>query len=923
MSLCAAWVSFCWTIVVLMTRWAAGAAPAPGGQDPLTAAGLACEYRHADQAVDIDVDHPRLAWTLRCGRLGAAQSAYRVLVASTPARLAADTGDLWDSGRVASAETIGVAYAGRPLVSLQRCFWKVQVWDEASTASGWSDPSTWTMGLLAAADWHAQWITLAPPATAPAARSAPIFRKQLRLDRPVDHATISICGLGQFELHVNGHRVGNDLLEPGWTDYAKTDLYVTHDVTDLLRPGENAVGVMLGGGMYDTTGPKGRYAKFGRRTGPLTVIGQLNVTYADGSTAVFGTDRSWRATAGPVTFTNVYGGEDEDARLARPGWDSPGYADADWAAAAEWAGPGGHLSGSSRSAPPVRVAQVLDPVHVTHPRPGVDVYDLGQNCALVPRLTVRGPKGSRVRVTPAELLNRDGLAVQKSTGGPVWFTYTLAGTGADEAWSPRFTYFGCRYLQVEVTPASAGGSPPEVRSVQGDFITSTAPPVGTFACSNELLNHATQIIRWAQRSNMVSLLTDCPTRERLGWLEQDHLNGPSLMANFDMAALFEKVAADTADAQRPDGLVPDIAPEYVRFKGGFVDSPEWGSAAVLVPWQAYQWYGDRRVLADRFDTMVRYVDYLATKAGPKGVLDYGLGDWFDVGPKPPGVAQLTPVGLTATAFYCYDLDVLAKAATVLGRTDDAGRFASRREASVRQFNAAYYQPDNHSYATGSQTANAIPLVMGFVPINDRPAVLAHLVDDVRRHGDALTAGDVGYRYLLRALADGGRSGVVFDLNRRSDRPGYGYQLAHGATSLIEAWDARPGVSQDHFMLGQIVEWLYADLVGIGQEPDSVAFDRVRIRPNPVGDVTWAKATYDSVRGPIMSSWHRPTSGPFTLDVTLPPGTSGTVFIPTSTPALVTEGGNSAAAVSGLKHLRDEDGNAVFAVQSGTYSFTAP
>ena len=248
MSLCAAWVSFCWTIVVLMTRWAAGAAPASGGQDPLTAAGLTCEYRHADQAVDIDVDHPRLAWTLRCGRRGAAQSAYRVLVASTPARLAADTGDLWDSGRVVSAETIGVAYAGRPLESLQRCFWKVQVWDGASTASGWSDASTWTMGLLAAADWHAQWITLAPPTTAPAARSAPIFRKQLRLDRPVDHATISICGLGQSELHVNGHRVGNDVLEPGWTDYAKTDLYVTHDVTELLRPGENAVGVMLGGG---------------------------------------------------------------------------------------------------------------------------------------------------------------------------------------------------------------------------------------------------------------------------------------------------------------------------------------------------------------------------------------------------------------------------------------------------------------------------------------------------------------------------------------------------------------------------------------------------------------------------------------------------------------------------------------------------
>jgi alpha-L-rhamnosidase len=890
------------------------AAPAPSSLVPIN---LTCEHRTAALASDIDVDHPRLAWGLRSPERGAGQAAYQVVVASTPQRLAADDGDLWDSGRVAS-DAVEVPYAGRPPVALQQCFWKVRVWDRAAAASAWSEPSAWTAGLTGPADWHGRWIAAAP-ATQPAAR--PIFRKRFAIDKPVRRATVTACGLGQFELHVNGRKVGDDVVQPGWTDYAKTDLYVTYDVTDLVRPGENAVGVMLGGGMFDVGTVKGRYAKLTRHGGPLPLTAQVNVTFADGTTGVVGTDASWRTVPGPVTFADAYGGEDDDARLEPPGWDSAGFDDSAWAAASEVVGPGGQLRGASRSALPVRVERVLDVTPV--PGSGGSVYDTGQNCSIVPQVTVRGPAGSSVRITPGEMLGRDGKVSQQSIGGgPVWFTYTLRGGDADETWSPRFTYIGSRYLQVQAVPATPGGPAPAVVSLRAGFVTTVSPVAGTFECSNDLFNRTATLIRWAQRSNLVSVLTDCPHRERLGWLEQDHLNGPSLMGNFALAPLFEKCASDMADAQRSDGLVPDIAPEYVRFHGGFVDSPEWGSAVVLVPWQAYQWYGDRQVLADHYDAMRRYADYLATKAGPDGRLNYGLGDWYDLGPKPPGQAQLTPVALTATAFYCRDLDVLSRVAGVLGRPDDQKRWADRRDAAVAAFNAAFYHPQEHAYATGSQTANAIPLVMGFAPQADRPAILDRVVDDVRHHGNGLTSGDVGYRYLLRALADGGRSDVIFDMNSRSDRPGYGYQLAHGATALTEAWDGRPSSSLNHFMLGHIVEWFYADLAGISQEEDSVAFERIRIRPAPVGDVTWARATYQSPHGAIVSGWRKPADGPFTLDVTIPPGTTATVYVPGSRGGQVTEGGRPASDATGVRWLEDRDGAAVFGIGAGTYAFSA-
>jgi hypothetical protein len=442
-----------------------------------------------------------------------------------------------------------------------------------------------------------------------------------------------------------------------------------------------------------------------------------------------------------------------------------------------------------------------------------------------------------------------------------------------------------------------------------------------------LFNRIRALVRWAQRSNMMSVMTDCPQREKRGWLEEDHLNGPALRYEFDLAQLFTKMLNDIADSQLANGLVPTTAPEYAVFRdqgqtgderGRFGDSPEWGSAFLLVPWQQYQFDGDLDLLRRHYDGMKRYVDYLAGRA-TNHIVNYGLGDWYDLGPKSPGIAQLTPISLTATAFYYYDTWILAQTAALLGKPDEAQQFETRAAEIRTAFNEKFYDATNRLYATGSQTANAIPLVMNLCAPTNRAAVLDAIVHDIRARGNALTAGDVGYRYLLLALAEGGRSDVIFDLNNQSDKPGYGFQLKKGATSLTEAWDARRDSSQNHFMLGQIQEWFYHDVAGIGGDPAGPGFKKIIIYPQPVGDLTWARASYDSIRGKITSDWKR-AGGKFTLNVTIPANTTATVFIPAASAETVTEGGKPAAQSGGVKFLRMENDRAVFEIESGAYTF---
>ena len=870
---------------------------------------LRCEY--SEEPLGVDSPQPRLSWVLQSAQRGEVQTRFQLLAASSLENLAKNQGDLWDSGQVKSAQTVNVSYAGRPLRSAQQVFWKVRAWDKAGQPSAWSAPASWTMGLLQEADWQAHWIGAA------GAEPTLLLRREFAVKPGLRRAVVFVCGLGYYEMTINGGKVTDDLLTPGWSKYNKTCLYDTWDVTKSLRPGRNAIGLFLGNGMYNVQRVPGRYTKFSGSFGPQKAIAQLRLEFQDGSSQIVATDDQWRAAPGPITFTSAYGGEDYDARLDPAGWDQPGFETANWTPARMTNGPGGTLKGLSCAAPPIRGFDVFKPVHTTELKPGVTVYDFGQNAAQMPAITVHGPPGSMVKLWPSELVKSDGSADQSSMGRPTYCLYTLAGRGK-ETWSPRFFYCGYRWLQIECLAPPEGGALPVLDAVESRAVHSSSPPVGEFTTSNVLFNRIYALIRWAQRSNMASILTDCPHREKLGWLEQAHLNGPALRYNFDLSALFAKNMNDMADSQRPGGMVPTTAPEYAFFSGDFLDSPEWGSALPLVAWQQYEFTGDTELLRRYYDNMARWAAYLGSKARDR-IVSYGLSDWYDIGPGSPGVSKLTPKGVTATAFYYQDTLVLAQSARLLGHAGDAVKYEQEAEQIRAAFNAKFYDPAAHQYATGSQCANSLALVMGLAPPPERAAILENVVRDVQKNG--LTAGDVGYRYLLRALADGGRSDVIYAMNNQSEKPGYGLQLARGATSLTEAWDANPGSSQNHFMLGQLNEWFFHDLAGIQSDPRAPGFARILIKPALPGDLTFVKAAYNSIHGRISSEWRR-EGRRVTLNAAIPANTTATIYVPAAAADAVTESGRPAASVPGVKFLRMEAGAAVYEAGSGAWQFAS-
>ncbi len=887
---------------------------------------LRCEYWASP--LGMDRPNPRLSWILESAKRGESQTAYQILAASSAVSLAQDKGDLWDSGQIKSDQTLDVLYAGKPLATDQEIYWKVRVWDQNGEALPWSVPAKWTMGVMNDADWHAKWI--GPSVDLKAATY--LLARPFAVKPGLKRAVVNVCGLGQYEMTLNGKKVGDDLLTPGWSKFDKTDLYDTYDVTALLHAGANAAGLILGNGMYNN-GPDvigARYSKFTGSFGSLKAIAQIRLEFENGQVETIGTDAQWRIAAGPITFSSVYGGEAYDARLEPTGWNQPGFDYAPWAAAAEVDGPGGKLRGLSDAASSIGAHDVFQPVKAAELRPGQTVYDLGQNAAMMPRLKVHGPAGATVRIIPAELLARNGTVDRSTTGNKLaYWQYTLRGDASGEIWFPKFFYHGCRYFQVELT-APDGAALPTVDSIEGVVVHSNSEPVGEFTCSNDLFNRIVTLIRWAQRSNMMSVLTDCPHRERLGWLEQDYLNGPSLRYEFDLSALMNKALNDMTDSQLDSGLVPSIAPEYTKFtdrttpagsRNAFGDSPEWGSAIVQCAWQQYQWTGDVELLRRYYAPMERYTAYLAGRA-QNGMLDYGLGDWFDLGPGRPGQAQLTPKALTATAIFYDDLNIMAQSAQLLGKNDDAVNFA-KQAANIRAaYQQAFYHADTGQFSTGSQTANAMSVALGLAEAGQIPRAIAGIVLDIQSRGNALTSGDVGYRYLLRALALGGRSDVIFTMNNQSDRPGYGYQLAQGATSLTESWDTRGGggASQDHFMLGHIMEWFYHDLAGIQMDPSAVGYKKIIIAPNPAGDIQWAKASLDTVHGRIESEWHRNGSY-FTLRLKIPANTTATIHLPTSDVALITESGQPLAQSDGIHVLPASGNDAFFSADSGTYNFS--
>jgi alpha-L-rhamnosidase len=876
--------------------------------------------------VGIDSKWPRFNWQLMSENSGVLQKAYRIIVADNMFLLQKGVGNVWDSKKVISDQSIQIQYQGKALQSAKSYYWRAMVWDNKGETPGWSKTASWQMGLLTTNDWAgAKWIGydqlpdslhIAPFMPEMGDKRwknvkdvLPLLRKEFINVKRVKKALIYISGLGQFDLSLNGKKVGDHFLDPGWTKYDKQALYVTFDVTSQIKQGKNAIGVMLGNGMYFIPGE--RYRKMEGAFGYPKMICRIVLQYADGTSKSIVSDNTWKATPGPVTFSSIYGGEDYDDNLEKIGWDKPGFNDNDWKQAIPVSGP---PNLDAQMQPALKIFEHFKYQKITQPKPGVWVYDLGQNASGIPYIAVSGNKGTVIKISPAELLAKDGTITTNPIGTPVYLKYTLKGAGL-ETWQPRFMYYGFRYIQIDGAVPQGEANPtnlPVVSNIESLHTRSAADRIGTFSCSNDLFNKTFNLIDWAIQSNTASIFTDCPHREKLGWLEEAHLVGSSIRYNYDIANLCRKVITDMRLSQTSDGLIPDIAPEYVVFGGGFRDSPEWGSNGIILPWYVYQWYGDKEVLRDSYDMMARYVAYLESKS-KNHILSFGLGDWYDIGPRPPGVSQLTPNGVTATAMHYYDLNILAKTAKLLGKTDDEIKYTNLAAEVKTAFNAKFFNKETRQYATGSQTANAVSVYMGLVEPQDKEAVIDNIVKDIRKRNNSLTAGDIGYRYLLRVLDDAGRSDVINDMNNRSDVPGYGYQLAKGATALTESWQGADNASNNHFMLGHLMEWFYSGLGGIRPAENSVAFREINIRPEPVDGVTSAQASYLSPYGLISSDWKKEGVS-FYLKVEVPANTTATIYLPAKEDAMILENGKI------VKQKTYQDGRTIIKVGSGKYSY---
>jgi hypothetical protein len=763
----------------------------------------------------------------------------------------------------------------------KRYEWQVRVKDQDGKYSAWSEKAWFVTGIPDSAWAGAEWIGFEQLADSlrlvPGVHGSgdqlghlavqrpvvPVFRKLIPTGKRVTEAYLFVTGMGHYTLAFDGQDITGGFMRPGWTNYAKTCFYNGYDVTSLMEDGTHEIRITAGNGFFNIN--RERYRKMVNAWGNPMVRAILVIRHADGTISKVVTDGSWEAAKSATTFTSIYGGEDYDARLSEPVWQK----------ALIVKGPGGRMRNEGDY--PLKSMQEFQPVKITQMADGSWVYDFGQNASGIPEISVSAKAGQTVRLTPGELIDDNGQVTQQASGGPHYYDYTAAG-GTSENWMPRFTYYGFRY--VSVSGAVPAGKPnpdnlPVVEELVFHHTRNSSPGAGTFTCSNDLFNRIFTLIDWSVRSNLASVTTDCPHREKLGWLEVTHLMGNSIRYTYDIRNLYAKIVDDMMEAQLDNGLVPDIAPEFVPFDGGFRDSPEWGSSAVILPWYLYQWYADRKPMERAYPMMKRYVDYLGSTA-KGGIVSHGLGDWFDLGPGEPGSSQLTPMALTATAIYYHDLDILSQMAAMLGRADDAKALGDSARAVRDAFNARFYNPETHVIATGSQTAYSMPLVVGLVPDGDREAVYKNLIAAVEKDGYALTAGDVGYHYLVQALQDAGGNEVIYRMNSRDDVPGYGFQLSHGATALTESWPALRYVSNNHMMLGHLMEWFYTGIGGIRQAPGSPGFEKIIIDPKVVGDISWAEVSHNSIKGEIFCRWEKSAKG-YTLDVRIPVGSTAEIF----------------------------------------------
>jgi alpha-L-rhamnosidase len=878
---------------------------------PLTPTGPRCA--HKVNPLGVAADRVWLSWRLSGSGIDRRQTAYQVRVRGT-----------WDTGRVDSANT-AVAYAGAALVAGGRYEWRVRVWDENQTASDWSEPAWFEVELDPGA-WQASWIGLGairenflPPAgdgpsdaVANALNPAPYLRRSFLITQPVARARLYVTALGLYEVRLNGHRVGDAVLTPGWTDYDQRIPYQTYDVTELLRHGENVIGAVIADGWYsgfvgfDAKRAGSHYGDAPEFLAQLVMDGQVIVT-----------DDRWQARFAAIRHADLLMGERHDPALEPPGWDAPGFEPTGWRDVRSRDLDGRKLVADP--GPPVRVIEDIAPRSVASRDDGRHVIDFGQNLTGWLRIATDGPAGAAIRVRHAEVLAPDG-GLYTDNLRTARQTDEFTTSGGAQILEPRFTLHGFRYAELTGYPGDIGEADIVARVVHSDIA-----PAGSFECSQPWLNQLARNIDWGQRGNFISVPTDCPQRdERLGWLGDAQVFARTACYNRDVAAFFCKWLDDVADAQFGSGAYSDIAP---RLNIGWAAAPAWGDAGVIVPWTLYQMYGDTAILDRHFAAMTAWMDFL--ERGNPGYLrirDFGnsYNDWLAPG------ADDTPPELLATAYWAYDAALMTDIASAIGRADDAAGYRALRAKIGSAFADAFVTADGQ-VLSGTQTSYVLALHMNLVEDRLQAAVADHLVAAIERADWHLTTGFAGVGYLLPVLCDTGHADVAYRLLEQRTTPSWRYMVDAGATTIWERWDgwtAEGGFqsawmnSFNHYSLGSVGEWLYRYVLGIDQQPGTTGFGRLLIRPQAGGQLDWARGSYQSVRGPVMTSWQR-SDDRFTLRVELPPNTTASVRLPSGLPSDARHNGTRPPV--GIERYPGSRGGqeAVFEIGSGVHEFCCP
>ena len=893
------------------------------GQTPPAVSGLRTEY--LANPVGVDATRPRLSWRMTTDTRNASQTAYQIQVGRSAADVGRGSALLWDSGRISSDASVFVDYAGPSLESRTRYFWRVRVWDAQPKASAWSPVAFWETGLTRPDDWTAQWISPAATPSDSLPAPSPLLRRAFRVKGAVRSARVYATSLGLYELQLNGSRVGDQLFTPGWTSYRHRLQYQTYDVTALLHPGPNAIGAMLGDGWYrGYLGFFGARNIYGRRLGLRL---QLDIRYQDGTSDRVISDADWRTAPGPVLAADLYGGETYDARRERAGWAAPSYDDHAWMPVSILDAP--HTTLVAAMSAPVRRVRTLRPVAIRRTPFGETLFDLGQNFTGWARLVVRGPAGTTVTLRYAEVLDGTGnLYTANLRRASQTDRYTLRGEG-EERYEPHFTFHGFRYVAVAGLPA-----PADTNTITGIAVSSDLEQTGLFETSDSLLNQLQRNIVWGERSNFLDVPTDCPQRdERLGWTGDAQVFSRTAAFNMDVSGFFGKWLADLAADQDTSGIVPWVIPNLFMDSVHFGGTAGWSDAAVIIPWTMYQAYGDRGLLERQYPSMRAWVDYMRRRAGAELIWRPGwqFGDWLALhsdDPSYPGAT--TSTDLIATAYLAHSTDLVARAATVLGKTDDAAQYASSFHAIRDAFDREFVSNAGR-VGENTQTAYALAIAFGLLPDSVVAVAGSRLAQDVQARGVHLTTGFLGTPVLLHTLSGTGHVPLAFALLMQRSYPSWLYPITRGATTMWERWDGirpdssfeDPGMNSfNHYAFGAVGDWMYRNIGGIDLDSAGAGYKRSRIAPRVGAGLTSARASIETPYGTLASAWSS-GGGQFVLNVTIPANTSATVMLWDTQVDHVQESGRAVSGAAGVRDVQQRGNDVVVLVGSGQYHFSAP